>query len=107
MEREHPKGPVVITNTAPDAVTPPNFGINNDRAGNLWGLAWSENVGWVNFGESPGVSYVSIDPSTGRFSGNAWSENLGWISFGTVQPADVATVPSSAVPVTLGMFQVE
>lgn len=95
------------TNTAPDALTPPNFGINNDRAGNLWGLAWSENAGWINFGESPAASYVSIDASTGRFSGNAWSENLGWISFETVPLADVATVPATAVPVTLGLFRLE
>ncbi len=95
------------SNTAPDANTAPNFGINKSHAGTLWGLAWSENAGWVNFGESPDASYVSIDPSTGRFSGNAWSENLGWISFDTVPLPDVATVSNAGVPVNLGSYYSE
>ncbi len=103
-----PEGPGShYTNTAPNNLTPPNFGVNNDRLGNLWGLAWSENAGWVNFGPNAAGSTVAIDPGTGRFSGNAWSENLGWLSFTGVATADVATVPVSAVPVTLGQFSAD
>ncbi|HSB68326.1 MAG TPA: hypothetical protein VLT62_03185 [Candidatus Methylomirabilis sp.] len=41
------------------------------------GLAWGENVGWLNFkpGYGPGVT-VSASALTGRL----WSENLGWIT---------------------------
>jgi hypothetical protein len=95
------------TNTAPDQFTQPNFGVNNNGLGNLWGMAWGENIGWVNFGGSEGTSTVSIDPGTGRFSGDAWGENVGWISFTGVSTADVATVPTSAVPVALSGFSIE
>ncbi len=60
---------------------------------NVWGWAWSENIGWISFScennvlLGTGVDYgVDINISTGEFSGYAWSENIGWISF---EPADV------------------
>ena len=59
----------------------------------LQGFAWSEGVGWVNFGNSPidGVRYsnssesdfgVNVEPDW-RLTGYAWSEGGGWISFDT------------------------
>jgi len=67
---------------------------------NVYGWAWSENIGWISFscqncdsdldgnldggacGSGSSVDYgVHIDPNTGLFSGYAWSENIGWISF--------------------------
>ena len=55
---------------------------------NVWGWAWSENIGWIsmsctntiNVGE--GIDFgVDIDSDTGIFSGYAWLEHIGWISF--------------------------
>ncbi|MBU2545239.1 hypothetical protein KKC65_02195 [Patescibacteria group bacterium] len=54
----------------------------------LWGFAWSENIGWISFscrdtmnlGE--GVDYgVDIDETNDLLEGYAWSENIGWINF--------------------------
>src|SRR3989338_509710 len=52
---------------------------------NVFGWAWSENIGWISFNNTSGggaVDYgVNVDTTTGIFSGYAWSENIGWISF--------------------------
>jgi len=75
---------------------------------NVWGWAWSENVGWISFScrntkaEGTGIDYgVDIcesetdprcdaiaSPKTGKFIGYAWSRGtdtdpggIGWISF--------------------------
>jgi hypothetical protein len=73
---------------------------------NVYGGAWSDNVGWINFNNcasksdtstdctgnvhpptpSPIQFGVSVDLSSGGttsgdFSGEAWSDNVGWISF--------------------------
>ncbi len=62
---------------------------------NVFGWAWSENIGWISFNSTntgTAVDYgVSIDPSTGLFSGYAWAgggemngsatATIGWISF--------------------------
>jgi len=73
------------------------FAIKETKAGaehNVWGWAWSENIGWISFNNISGggaTNYgVNIDSSTDLFSGYAWSENIGWISF---EPADVAGCP--------------
>jgi len=62
---------------------------------NVYGWAWSENIGWINF-NSNGItgSAGTIIPGgggdfdygvnindDGTFSGYAWSENIGWIKF--------------------------
>ena len=51
----------------------------------VFGFAWSENIGWISFNsasDGSSVDYgVKIDTSTGNLSGYAWSENIGWISF--------------------------
>lgn len=85
-----------------------DFGVNNDRQGNLSGYAWGENIGWVNFNTLTQCGgRVTIDPVTGRFEGYAWGENVGWISFDDVAVAHVATVPASAVPVAVSGFSLE
>jgi hypothetical protein len=38
--------------------------------------AWSENVGWLNFGTSEGNIVVNDSGLTGYF----WGENIGWVS---------------------------
>lgn len=69
-----------------------NFGLSN---GNIHitdslvsGYAWSDNFGWINF--APTKSGVTND-GTGALSGYAWSSNIGWINFSGV------TVSSSGV----------
>ena len=81
---------------------------------NVWGFAWSENIGWISFnstncdtnndGFSDGTSGcpaagtpianygVNINSGSGEFSGYAWSENIGWISFNA---ADLSGCPDS------------
>ncbi|MEL6330194.1 MAG: hypothetical protein AAFR38_11075 [Planctomycetota bacterium] len=51
-------------------------------------FAWGENVGWINFGDSPSpdnfLGRQIIDgasPST-FLQGFAWGENIGWINLG-------------------------
>ncbi len=57
---------------------------------NVWGYAWSENIGWISFNcdpDGPGAQTCSgsdygVNIETGGcFKGYAWSENIGWISF--------------------------
>lgn len=55
---------------------------------NVWGWAWSENIGWVSFScrnhheLGTGINYgVDINKDTGEFSGYAWADSVGWISF--------------------------
>jgi len=74
------------------------FAVKEAKAGpehNVWGWAWSENIGWISFNcnnpELPGPRCATSNYGVniygaGLFSGYAWSENIGWISF---EPADV------------------
>jgi List-Bact-rpt repeat protein len=45
------------------------------------GLAWGEDVGWINL--SPATGGV-VNDGTGYLSGFAWGENVGWIDFAPV-----------------------
>src|SRR5262245_61935818 len=54
-----------------------DFGVNNDGAGNLRGLAYGANIGWANFEE---LGAPKIDLKTGRLSGFIYGANIGWIS---------------------------
>jgi hypothetical protein len=61
-----------------------DFGVNLDAAtGLLWGLAWGENIGWINFGggglASP-PNPARYDSAARRLRGIAWGENIGWIN---------------------------
>ena len=65
------------------------------KGDNVWGWAWSENIGWISFNNCTdpegtpdgcsGVDYgvkISKESATqGCLSGYAWSENIGWIHF--------------------------
>lgn len=71
---------------------------------NMYGYAWSSNIGWVKLNdcENPaddstctpasgyGVNVLAVAPGT--ISGYAWSSNLGWITFNS------AGCPTTAVP---------
>jgi hypothetical protein len=61
-----------------------DFGVNHDGSGNLHGLAYGANIGWLNFTnrDGTGASYAGpkVDLLTGRLSGFVWSANCGWIS---------------------------
>ena len=70
--------------------------------------AWSDQIGWINFGcsdcnvqvtdtnitghaWSPNYGWINLNPSTsgitnsgGTLSGSAWGENVGWINFSGV-----------------------
>ncbi len=67
---------------------------------NVWGYAWSENIGWISFNSHncdgtdgcdnakvettcSGVVYGVNIENDKELSGYAWSENIGWISFDT------------------------
>jgi hypothetical protein len=78
------------------------FIIREARAGageNVYGWAWSENIGWISFNNTSGggaVSYgVNIDAG-GNLSGYAWSENIGWISFNAGDLAGCPIAPCAA-----------
>ena len=65
-----------------------DYGVNHDGGGNLRGLAYGANIGWLNF-ESTGAP--SFDLITGQLNGFVWGENVGWISLSTAV-ASVQTV---------------
>src|SRR5690606_19280924 len=67
-------GPYANTNAT-------NFGVNIAPDGTLFGYAWGENIGWVNFSTSAlGVDRARLDTAAARFRGYAWGENVGWIN---------------------------
>lgn len=61
-----------------------NHGVNiNPTTGDMTGLAWSENAGWINFGPFPPATTAPParwDHTNFRSRGWAWSENTGWIN---------------------------
>jgi hypothetical protein len=62
-----------------------DYGVNVDpETGVLFGLAWGENIGWVNFDTEAALSasnqHARYDETAGRLRGYAWSENAGWIN---------------------------
>ncbi len=57
-------------------------GVNHDGAGQLRGLAWSANAGWLTFEDT---GNPRVDLATGELSGFAWGANLGWISLSGVR----------------------
>lgn len=76
---------------------------------NVFGKAWSENIGWISFNNCDNPSDASTCGSvsygvskTGNVvSGYAWNNNVGWISF---NPTDWGTCPPSATGCTLSSF---
>lgn len=61
-----------------------DFGGNIDANGDLYGLGWGENVGWINFDTRASLGAFSqqarLDRSASRLRGYAWGENVGWIN---------------------------
>ena len=64
-----------------------DYGVNHSGTGDLSGLAWCANTGWLNFGWATGdpenPNRPRVDLGTGNFSGYAWSANCGWINLGS------------------------
>lgn len=56
--------------------SPSDWGVNHDGVGNLRGMAYGANIGWIAF-ESNGTPRVDL--RTGNLSGSAWGANVGWI----------------------------
>ncbi len=76
---------------------------------NIFGKAWSENIGWISFNNctNPGdastcgaISY-GVNRNGTIISGYAWNDNVGWISF---TPTDWGTCPPSASGCNLSTF---
>ena len=44
---------------------------------NVWGWAWSENIGWVSMNST---NTIGIVVEGGDLRGWAWSDNIGWVS---------------------------
>ena len=67
--------------------TDTDFGVNRDPQGNLTGLAYSGNVGWINFSwtDLNDPNRPRINHKTGEILGYAYSANVGWILLGTNQ----------------------
>ncbi|MCX6713319.1 MAG: carboxypeptidase-like regulatory domain-containing protein [Candidatus Vogelbacteria bacterium] len=55
--------------------------------------AWSENVGWVDFGTTEGNVHVTDSVLTGY----AWGENVGWISLNCSNDTSCGTVDYKVV----------
>src|SRR3989339_238075 len=86
-----------------------NFVLASTTDGTVSGVAWSENIGWINFGTSTGnihvtdtvltgtawnkyFGWIKLNPTNGgvvnnaegTLSGTAWGSNIGWINFSGV-----------------------
>ena len=59
-----------------------DVGVNHDGAGQLRGLAWSPNAGWLAFEDT---GHPQVDLGTGELSGYAWGANLGWVNLSGVR----------------------
>ncbi len=57
-------------------------GVNIQPTGNLAGLAWGENIGWINFDTAAALTASGQQArlASGRLRGYAWGENIGWIN---------------------------
>ncbi|USN98774.1 MAG: hypothetical protein H6810_11515 [Phycisphaeraceae bacterium] len=60
-----------------------DVGVNIEPDGALWGLAWGENIGWINFAGgalADPPQPARIDFASHRLRGYVWAENVGWIN---------------------------
>ncbi len=87
-------------------------------SGNIYGFAWSENIGWISFnstncdsdengvtdtgnysqcpvGQSV-VNYGVNINTNNKFFGYAWSENIGWVTFNESELAGCPSNPCKA-----------
>ena len=65
-------------------------GVNRLADGSLRGLAWSANLGWIQF-EATGNP--RLDLNTGQFSGYAWIANAGWLNLDGLAVGGQAPAP--------------
>jgi hypothetical protein len=77
-------------------------------ADNVWGWAWSENIGWIKFNSctdpaNPAtcgpINYGVNIKADGTFEGYAWSEKIGWITF---NESELSGCPSGTCRAWLG-----
>ena len=88
------------------------FGAGTAKAGgNVYGWAWSLNIGWISFNNLGTTDYQnnpvpagggSVDygvniGTNGNLSGYAWSENIGWINLNPAGPYPETPSYSSCV----------
>lgn len=63
--------------------------MNIGSDGRLSGLAWGENVGWINFDTFAALAgqglHARCDRSALRLWGFAWGENIGWVNLNDSQ----------------------
>lgn len=63
-----------------------DYGVNHDGSGNLSGLAYGANIGWIVFTNSTATGPLAstdlprVDLNTGKLRGYIYSANCGWIS---------------------------
>ncbi|MFA6397440.1 MAG: hypothetical protein WDK96_01150 [Candidatus Paceibacterota bacterium] len=74
---------------------------------NVYGEAWSQNIGWISFnncnnpmGSNPDCSNGNVPygveiNSQNELSGYAWSSNIGWVKFGGLSSFPTDGVPNS------------
>jgi hypothetical protein len=71
-----------------------DFGVNMDFMGNLRGLAYGANIGWINF-EDKGAPRVDL--RTGTLHGHVYSANTGWITLeNSTYPLRVDSISSGS-----------
>ena len=70
-------------------------GVNISPSGDLSGLAWSVNVGWLNFGAATGSHRARLDLLTGQFHGYVYGANFGWIRLNEFLTTDFIHCPDS------------
>lgn len=52
------------------------------------GYAWSDTVGWINFGDDTSATTGKVYVSNNELYGYAWGENVGWISMNCSNDTD-------------------
>lgn len=55
-----------------------DWGVNNVGGGQLAGMAYGANIGWITFEQTYGMPAVNL--LNGNLTGYAYSANVGWIS---------------------------
>ena len=80
-----------------------NFGCANCNVAitdsGITGYVWNNNYGWINLSPTSGGVSVASD---GALSGYAWGENLGWINFSSVSIDSTGTFSGQATGDTVG-----
>ncbi len=74
-----------------------DWGVNNIGGGQLAGMAYGANIGWITFEQTYGMPAVNL--LNGQLTGYAYSANVGWIglsnSFAVLQTDTLSPGPVS------------